>query len=54
VGTPGSVAAGQVHGYTVGFIFGSVALALAAVVAVLFVTARKDQLAATEVAAVTG
>ncbi len=54
VGTPGAVATGQVHGYTVGFIFGSVALALAAVVALVFVTARKEEVAATEVAAVAG
>jgi EmrB/QacA subfamily drug resistance transporter len=46
-----SVAQAQVHGYTVGFVFSSVALALAAVVAFTMIRAPKVPAPGTEVAA---
>ena len=49
-GTPGAVSAGMVHGYTVGFLFGAGALAVAAIVAAVLVSARRDQVGGTELA----
>lgn len=44
--SPAVVAQAQVHGYTVGFVFGAAALIAAAVVAFALVRARREQLAA--------
>ena len=50
VHTPANVTAGMVHGYTVGFLFGAGALAAAAIVSLVLVSARREEVGATDLA----